>query len=280
MKALIVLNPRGGKLAKLGIDWARQQIAARCAANNLDATIAVVPAIKFRQGCNRWRRRQYSSRRLGARRLEYPLGHLAAWHIEPLCAGSGAASRPRRRGPAHRVRSAPPGRCGRGERARVPEQFLAGHLSGSRCRARPVPPPRPRPVVCGSACSLPRSLAAASTQGPCPCPRVGRRCGERPACLSPTTYTNWMRLPALRGCGWIPVNCAFTLPTGKADWHSWCLRSALCSVVSNQSVTLSRRAWSGWRYRCDDVACAWRSTANRWFFVRRCITAFDRARCA
>ena len=43
MKALIVLNPRGGKLAKLGIDWARQQIAARCAANNLDATIAVVP---------------------------------------------------------------------------------------------------------------------------------------------------------------------------------------------------------------------------------------------
>ncbi len=43
MKALIVLNPRSGSLAKLGIDRASQQIAARCAANNLDATIAVVP---------------------------------------------------------------------------------------------------------------------------------------------------------------------------------------------------------------------------------------------
>lgn len=43
MRALIVLNPRSGRLAKLGIDRARQQIAARCAANNLDATIAVVP---------------------------------------------------------------------------------------------------------------------------------------------------------------------------------------------------------------------------------------------
>jgi diacylglycerol kinase family enzyme len=43
MKALIVLNPRSGSFAKLGIDRGRQQIAARCAANNLDATIAVVP---------------------------------------------------------------------------------------------------------------------------------------------------------------------------------------------------------------------------------------------
>src|SRR2546423_15463302 len=43
MRALIVLNPRSGSLAKLGIDRARQQIAARCAANDLDATIALVP---------------------------------------------------------------------------------------------------------------------------------------------------------------------------------------------------------------------------------------------
>lgn len=43
MRALIVLNPHGGTLARLGIDRARRQIAAFCAANNLDATIAVVP---------------------------------------------------------------------------------------------------------------------------------------------------------------------------------------------------------------------------------------------
>ena len=43
MRALIVLNPRSGSLAKLGIDRARERIAARCAADNLDATIAVVP---------------------------------------------------------------------------------------------------------------------------------------------------------------------------------------------------------------------------------------------
>jgi diacylglycerol kinase family enzyme len=40
---LVVLNPRSGSLAKLGIDRARQQIAAICKANNLDATITVVP---------------------------------------------------------------------------------------------------------------------------------------------------------------------------------------------------------------------------------------------
>jgi diacylglycerol kinase family enzyme len=43
MRALIVLNPRSGSLAKLGIDRARREIAACCAANNLDATIALVP---------------------------------------------------------------------------------------------------------------------------------------------------------------------------------------------------------------------------------------------
>jgi diacylglycerol kinase family enzyme len=43
MRALIVLNPHGGSLATLGIDRARQQIAARCQADNLDATIAIVP---------------------------------------------------------------------------------------------------------------------------------------------------------------------------------------------------------------------------------------------
>jgi diacylglycerol kinase family enzyme len=43
MKALIVLNPRSGSLAKLGIDRARQRITAHCAANNLDSAIAVVP---------------------------------------------------------------------------------------------------------------------------------------------------------------------------------------------------------------------------------------------
>jgi diacylglycerol kinase family enzyme len=43
MKALVVLNPSSGSLAKLGIDRARQQIAAICKANNLDATITVVP---------------------------------------------------------------------------------------------------------------------------------------------------------------------------------------------------------------------------------------------
>jgi diacylglycerol kinase family enzyme len=42
MRALIVLNPRGGSVVKLGIDRARQRIAAGCVANNLDATIAVV----------------------------------------------------------------------------------------------------------------------------------------------------------------------------------------------------------------------------------------------
>jgi diacylglycerol kinase family enzyme len=43
MRALIVLNPHGGTLARLGIDRARRQIAAFCAANDLDATIVVVP---------------------------------------------------------------------------------------------------------------------------------------------------------------------------------------------------------------------------------------------
>ncbi len=43
MRALVVLNSRSGSLAKLGIGRARQQIAARWAANNLDATIVVVP---------------------------------------------------------------------------------------------------------------------------------------------------------------------------------------------------------------------------------------------
>jgi diacylglycerol kinase family enzyme len=45
MRALIVLNPQGGSLAKLGIDRARQQIAALCEANNLDATIIVARGI-------------------------------------------------------------------------------------------------------------------------------------------------------------------------------------------------------------------------------------------
>jgi diacylglycerol kinase family enzyme len=43
MRALVVLNPRSGSLAKLGIEKARHEIAARCEANNLDATIAAVP---------------------------------------------------------------------------------------------------------------------------------------------------------------------------------------------------------------------------------------------
>jgi diacylglycerol kinase family enzyme len=43
MRALIVLNPRSGSLAKLGIDRARQRIAAHSAANSLDSAIAVVP---------------------------------------------------------------------------------------------------------------------------------------------------------------------------------------------------------------------------------------------
>jgi diacylglycerol kinase family enzyme len=43
MRALVVLNPSSGSLAKLGIDRARQQIAAICKANSLDATITVVP---------------------------------------------------------------------------------------------------------------------------------------------------------------------------------------------------------------------------------------------
>ena len=43
MRALVVLNPRSGSLAQLGIDRAGQLITARCAANNLDATIAFVP---------------------------------------------------------------------------------------------------------------------------------------------------------------------------------------------------------------------------------------------
>jgi diacylglycerol kinase family enzyme len=43
MRALIILNPRSGNLAQLGIDPVRQQIAACCAANNLDATIALLP---------------------------------------------------------------------------------------------------------------------------------------------------------------------------------------------------------------------------------------------
>ena len=45
MRALVVLNPHGGSVAKLGIESAREQIAALCAANNLDATIAVVPPV-------------------------------------------------------------------------------------------------------------------------------------------------------------------------------------------------------------------------------------------
>ena len=47
MRALIVLNPHSGSLARLGIDRAGQWIAARCAANNLDATIAVVPGTRI-----------------------------------------------------------------------------------------------------------------------------------------------------------------------------------------------------------------------------------------
>jgi diacylglycerol kinase family enzyme len=47
MRALVVLNPRSGTLAGLGIDRARQEIAARCEANNLDATIAVVAAAEI-----------------------------------------------------------------------------------------------------------------------------------------------------------------------------------------------------------------------------------------
>jgi diacylglycerol kinase family enzyme len=43
MRALVVLNSRSGSLAKLGIDRTRQRIAACCKANNLDATIAILP---------------------------------------------------------------------------------------------------------------------------------------------------------------------------------------------------------------------------------------------
>src|SRR5690242_2028222 len=43
MRALVVLNPRSGRLAKLGIDRGRERVAAICTANGLAATIAVLP---------------------------------------------------------------------------------------------------------------------------------------------------------------------------------------------------------------------------------------------
>ncbi len=41
MKALVVLNPRGGNLAKFGIDRGMERVAAICKANNLGARIAI-----------------------------------------------------------------------------------------------------------------------------------------------------------------------------------------------------------------------------------------------
>jgi diacylglycerol kinase family enzyme len=43
MRALVVLNRGSGSLAKLGIDRGRERVAASCEANNLAATIALVP---------------------------------------------------------------------------------------------------------------------------------------------------------------------------------------------------------------------------------------------
>jgi len=43
MRALVVLNPGSGSLAKLGIDRRRERVEASCKANNLVATIALAP---------------------------------------------------------------------------------------------------------------------------------------------------------------------------------------------------------------------------------------------
>ena len=43
MRALVVLNPGSGSLGKLGIDPGRERVAAICKANNLAATVAIVP---------------------------------------------------------------------------------------------------------------------------------------------------------------------------------------------------------------------------------------------
>jgi diacylglycerol kinase family enzyme len=47
MRALVVLNPGSGTVKKLGIDRGRERVAAICKANNLTATIALVPGSRI-----------------------------------------------------------------------------------------------------------------------------------------------------------------------------------------------------------------------------------------